>query len=343
NVRDYAGSDVRDYARNGVSDRNLNEKNFNVLQNRFYSEENINKIIGKLKKDEFDEYAEHLKNLRADTSNRFVDFEVSPSFPDLSKLKVTDPDQLDKLRDMKASLLNMTITEKSEDALKKVALTVRSNFEEVVPLYMIREQLSASIRDLNNKLANIENTRFSLGLALKNNTEMLAGLKKVDVTAFDNDESNILLQFDVSGQSQYLPLSYQVQAVESKIVEVQGQINANKANYKYYEDLLSLSARIDTELNDKLSSHQNYTVEQFKSFLTDLVVKIEKQELKDYLASYIKKIENSISASIPVSKTPKTVSILKGTVKKSCIVFAIALVMSVFASFLREGLKKTIT
>ena len=58
------------------------------------------------------------------------------------------------------------------------------------------------------------------------------------------------------------------------------------------------------------------------------------------LASYIKKIENRISVSGPVSETPKISSTAKGTAKKSSVVFVVALMMSVFASFLLEGLKK---
>ena len=340
--RGYARSGLWDNARNDISNWNLNEKNFNVLQSKFYSEGNIKRIVGKLKNNGLDEYAQHIENFKADAS-QFVKFAVSPPFVDISKSNVTNPDQLEKIRDMEALLLNMTIIASPKEGLEKIALAVRNNFEEVMSLYMVQDHLSAGIRNYNNKLADIENTRFSVELAIKNNTDMLGRLKRDDVAKIDKEKNNVAVQFNVGGQSQYLPLSYQIQALESEIVKLQGKINTGTANYKYYEDLLGVNTKIVAELNDKLSSIDEYTIEQFKSFLTDLVVKIEKQELKDYLASYIKKIENSISASIPVSKTPKTVSILKGTVKKSCIVFAIALVMSVFASFLREGLKKTIT
>jgi len=61
--------------------------------------------------------------------------------------------------------------------------------------------------------------------------------------------------------------------------------------------------------------------------------------LKDYLASYIKIIENRISVGIPVSKNPRVYPVAKGTVKKTGIVFAVALMMSIFASFLLEGIK----
>jgi hypothetical protein len=123
-------------------------------------------------------------------------------------------------------------------------------------------------------------------------------------------------------------------------VELQGKINGDAAIHKYYKDLLGLSARMIAELDDKLSSEQSYSIELFKSFLADLISELEKQELKDYLASYIKKIENRISASAPVSENPKIYSIAKGTIKKSAIVFAIASMLSVFAAFLLEGLKQ---
>jgi len=76
------------------------------------------------------------------------------------------------------------------------------------------------------------------------------------------------------------------------------------------------------------------------SYLTELVVSYETKELKDYLASYIKRIENRISISTPVSENPKMYSIAKGTVKKSGLVFVVALMISIFVSFLLEGLKK---
>jgi len=333
--------DVRGDVRDDVGNWNLNEKNFNVLQSRFYSEDNLNRLIGELQTHKLDEYAEKVRNFRADASNKFVKFEVSPLFIDLSKLKVTGPDQLETFRDMKTSLLNMTITGKPKEDFAKTALVIRNNFEEVIPLYLIQEQLSTDIRRYNSRLANIESSKFGLELALQNNTEMLAELKKVDIAALDKKGGDVMLQFDVGGRSQYLPLSYQIQAVESKIVELQGKISGDAAMHKYSKDLLGLSARIIAELNDKLSSEQSYSIELFKSFLADLIGETEKQELTDFLASYIKKIENRISVSAPVSENPKICSIAKGTTKKIAIVFAIAIMLSVFAAFLLEGLKQS--
>ena len=325
--------------RSDASSWNLDQKSFIVLQSRFYSEDNLNRIIYELESSKHDKYAQKIKGFDADKSDEFVDFEALPPFVDLSKLNATEPDSFEKIRDMKAFLLNMTVTGKSLDELGKIALIIRDNFEKVTPLYMIQEQLSTEIRGYNSTLASIESSKYLLELNIKNTSERLAELKKIDVTTLDSQEREVVLQFDVGGQSQYLPLSYQIQAVESKLVDMQGQKKANTANYEYYEDLSILSARIIAELNDKLSSGQVYTIDIFRSFLADLISETEKQELKDHLASYIKKIENRISVSNPISANPKISPIAKGTVRKSGLMFMLALMAAVFVSLISEGLK----
>ncbi len=322
-----------------VNNWDISEKNYRVLCSRFYSEENLNKIIDDLKKNKLDKYAEQIRKASYYEVKKFVKLEVSPPFVDVYGLKVTNPDQLDKLRGMKAFLLDMTMTGKPLKDLGKVALVIRDNFEEVAPLYMINEQLLADIRGYNSRLANIESSKFALELDLKNKTEMLAELKKIDVTTLGKKGGEIVLQFDVGGRSQYLPLPYQVQAIESEIVELQGKLKADVANYKYYKDLLDLNAKVLAELNGKLASDNDYTINLFELFLMGLTSEYKKQELKDYLASYIKKIENRISVGVPVSENPGVYPVAKGTVKKSAIVFVVALLMSVFVSFLLEGVK----
>ncbi len=335
--------DVKGDVRDDIGSWNLNEKNFSVLQSRFYSEDNLNRIINSLQKNHLQEFAQQVKNFKVDALNKFVEFEVSPLFLDISKLEVTDSDQLDKLRDMKAFLLNMTITGKHLDDFGKTTSLIRNNFEEVTPLYMIQEKLSAERRGYNSEMANIESSKFGLELDLNNDTAILARLKKIDVPSVSEKDEKTVLQFDIGGQIEYLPLSYQIHAAESKLVELQAEITTNKANYKYLEDLSVLNEQIISELNAKLSSGQNCTIHHFKTFLMQLIGRVEKQELRDYLASYIKKVENRISISVPVSENPKIDLISRSIVKKSAIVFVVALMLSVFASFLSEGLKKNQT
>ena len=137
----------------------------------------------------------------------------------------------------------------------------------------------------------------------------------------------------------YLPIESQIQTAESKIIQLEEIIKENEEKYKYYKNLLDLNEKLFAEVQNKALS--GYTIQQFRLFLLESVKEVEKEELKDYLSSYAKRIENRIAASIPVTENPGTYAVSKGTAKKSAIVFVIALMISVFAAFLLEGLKKS--
>lgn len=333
--------DVRDDVRDDVSNWNLNEKNYNVLINRFYSEENLNKIINKLRKNGLNEYAELIRNTGngIDALKNLLKLEPVPSYIDLSEIKVTVPEQLEQMQKLKAQLLNMTIVGEPKEDLLKIASVIRSNLENVIPTYMIQERLSANIRTDKTMMADIESNRFSLELTFKKNKSTLEKLKSIKTQTPDKIESDIILQFDVGGRSEYLPIEYQIQTAESRIIQLEETIKENEEKFKYYKNLLTLNEKLSAELKNNISSY--YTIQQFHSFLTELIGSYEAEELKDYLSSYIKRIENRIAASVPVTENPGTYAVSKGTAKKSAIVFAVALMMSVFVALLLEGLKKS--
>jgi hypothetical protein len=322
-VKDQSAYDVKDQGGYDVGNWNLNQNNYKILLGRFYSAENTNKIKAKLQ-----EY-----NLEA------VNFEVWPSYIDLSKAKVKDLTQVEQIRQLKAQLLNMTITGRPKNDIPKIALVIRDNFENIMPAYTVKDQLNAATRRLRTQIAAIEENRANLEFALKTNKAILAKLKNIKTKTPDKSESNVALQFDISGKTEYLPVEYQIQAAESKTIQAGEELVTNEKKYNYYKDLLALNEKLFAELKGKMSSY--YTIQQFHSFLTNVVKDYKDKELVDYLNSYIKKIENRISASAPVTENPKIYAVARGTVKKSAIVFAILLMISVFAAFLLEGIQKS--
>ena len=324
-----------------VSGWNLNERNYNILISRFYSEENLSKIINKLRENGLNKYAELIRNAgnSLDALKNLLKFEPVPSYIDLSKVKVTEPERLMQIRKLTAQLLNMTIVGRPKEDLLKIASVIRSNLENVVPVYLAEEQVNATIRRYRARMADIEENRFELELALKTSGTILTKLKNIRAGTFDKTEGKITLRFDVGVRSEYLPVEYQIQAAESKAIRLEERIVVNEKKYSYYEDLCALNEKLFTEFKNKTFSY--YTIQQFHAFLTDLVDSYKDKELKDYLNSYIKRIENRISASVPVTEKPKVYALDKGTVKKSAIVLAISLMLSIFAAFLLEGLKKS--
>lgn len=191
-------------------------------------------------------------------------------------------------------------------------------------------------------MANIEEARYTLDLELGRKKVTLEKLKKSGSEDLDKLPSDIVLQFDnVGDNSAFLPLSYQTQAAETQIINLEEQIRANKEKYDYSAGLLKLNEKLFSYVKKVMPSYS--TLEQFHSFLTNTLAGYNEnnQQLLDYLKAYIKRIENKIANVIPLVERPKVYPIAKGTVKKSAIVFVIALMISVFAAFLLEGLKKS--
>ena len=333
-VKDQSNYDVANEVLYEMTTRDLNEKNYTMFLNRFFSAENKNKIVTKMQEAGLNKYANRIGEAGL---NNFVTFDISPPYIDLSRIKITELIQLEAVRQLSAQLLNMTIISRSRNDLPKITLVIRDNLENVIPLYIVEEQLNSAARRLRAETSYVKENNFKLELNLKTNKMILDKLKKIKTISSDSKKDNIALQFDLSGKTEYLPVEYQVQAVESKTIQLEENITATKEKDNYYEELLALNEKLFAELKKKTSSY--YTIQQFHSFLSDLVDTYPNNNLKDYLASYINRIENRISVSAPVSENPKISSIAKGTVKKSTIVFAIALMISVFAAFSLEVFK----
>jgi len=326
------------------SNLNLNDKDYEVFLNRFYGVENIDKLVTKLEENGLNKYAKQIKKARArEDLKGFIDFQTLQPYEDLIKSKnvamtVTDPAKLGEILQLKAQLLNMTIIARPKEDIPVIASVVRDNLENLIPVYLVEEELNTAATEWRTKMADIEENKFDLELDLKINRSILAKLKDIKAGTSDENESKITLQFDVGSGGEYLPLGYQIQAAESKIVQLEENIRADREKYNYYKDLLALNEKLSAELKDKASSH--YTIQQFHSFLTNLIDSYNNKKLKGYLNSYIKKVENKISASAPVTENPEVYEVPRGAIKKSAIVFAVSLMMSILIAFLLEGIQK---
>jgi hypothetical protein len=332
--------DVNNLGGNDITSWNYDQTHYNMLIDQFYSQQNIDKIIKKLQENKLDNYAFQLNSVKITQDlKRFISFDVLPSYPDLTRVQITSAAQLEEIRQLQALSLNMTITAKSAENIVKISSVIRENFEQVVPTYLIYKQLIIETRDLKAAMADIEANRFNLELELQTNKSVLEKLKKVTVEPSDDSQGRVSLQLNIGNKSEYLPLTYQKQAEESKIIDIEENIKFGEAKYNYYKAMLELNERLYAELKKNVSSF--YTIGQFQAFLVDLGEQYENKELKDYISSLIKKVENRISTSAPVNASPKIYSIGKNTLKKTMVVFVAAMIISLLAAFLSEGIRKS--
>jgi hypothetical protein len=333
----------RDYKISYTYNIRLDEKTFKTLKDKFYSTENLEKLIGKLQEDGFEKCAKKLAETKtAEGLKAFVSFEISPRYFEAIELsKVKDWGDLEKIQQVRGTLLEMQIESQSREDIRAIASVCRENFEQVIPLYSEKEELSTKTISLKEKMADIEEARYALNLELERKKSTLGKLKESGPEDLGKLPTDLVLQFNnVDSSSAYLPLPYQVQAAETQIINLEEEVRANKENYDYYADLLKLNETLLSYVKEVMPSHS--TLEQFHSFLTQALGKYDQsnEHLLDYLKAYIKRIENKIANVIPLVERPNVYPAAKGTIKKSGIVFAIALMLSVFGAFFLEGLKQ---
>ena len=90
----------------------------------------------------------------------------------------------------------------------------------------------------------------------------------------------------------------------------------------------------------KRKTSAEYTTNHFLSYLYTVLKDIQKDEIKDYLNSYIKNIENLIASKNPITSEPRILPVSKSSLKITAIVFVLSIMIVLFAAFLLEGLKK---
>lgn len=207
-----------------------------VLTSQIYCRENLDKIADRFQKEGLGGHTEYLRN--GGKIDSFLRIEPFPPYIVLSESDITDPGQIRQIQSLKSQQINMTLTAPTRDDLFKIASVIRDNFEKTVPLYSLRREVAQNINFCRTYMADIEANKFEHGLTLAKNRDILASLSKIRSGVSDNGEDNIMLQFDVGQESQYLPLGYQLRAVEAKIIELEKESEVDTINYKYHEQLL---------------------------------------------------------------------------------------------------------
>jgi len=322
----------KDYKLTYLYDIGLTEKNYKTLLDKFYSAENLGKLTAKLKENKLNGYWQEING-----SN--VKLEVSPSYFGNNGAQATDVDKLQKIQEVKGTLLAMTITGRPRKDMEKISSIIRDNFEKVIPIYKTKHELNTTIIDLKTEMADIEERKFDLELELKRKKAISEKLKKMEPADSNKTMDGIVLQFSrVEQSSEYLPLVYQIQATDANIINLEETIRAKQDKYDYYNNLIGLNEKLFSQVKNKVSSY--YTVQEFRSFLANMMGDYTETELVDYLNAYAKRIENMISTNTPVIEKPSVYPVPKGAAKKSTVIFAVLLIITTFVAFLSEAVQQ---
>lgn len=300
---------IRDsYQIQGLSEDKLLEKNSRILLDRFYSKENLDKLAARLRENGFDKYAQGISKTQI-------------------QLDITN------------SLLTLTIIGSPGQDMQRISSIVREDFEKVIPIYTVKEDLSSTIARLKAMMADIKGNSYSLELELGRKRAILKKMKTLPPSDPNKMPGGIILQInEINQSSEYLPLAYQIQATDVNIIDIEETIKANQDKYNYYTNLISLNEKLLNEVKNKISSY--YTIQEFHSFLVNMMGDYTGNELADYLNAYTKRIENMILINTPVIEKPSVYQVPKSAAKKSAVSFAVLLMISTLIAFLLEAVRQ---
>jgi hypothetical protein len=353
----------RRYAATFVYERPLAEREYSVLQQRFYSQENLDKIAARLQEQGLTNYVQKLEQVRTQQSfERLIRFEVAPMYP--RRLQTTDPCTSEKISAFKAKLLSIKVVGDSEEEVAGVSAVVTGNFESILPLYDVRNHLRESLQKLRDDAAKIEGDRFTLSLGLQKEKAKLEKFKALQEPPGEAASGNFTLQFNVettpplfprvrastpkaedlqeffgNNAEKYnfygvLPWSYQIRAAQSKIIDVQETLTNDTEKYNFYLQVLDLDNRLLAKIEESLLTY--YTAQQYLGFLGEQLLACKDQSVADHLKSYIRKTENLVQVNTRAGEKPVVYPMSKGVVKNSALTFILFLMVAMLVAVLLE-------
>ena len=336
----------RRYTATFVYEHPVRESEYNVLVRRFHSLENLAKITGQLRDKGLTSCAQELLDCQTEDSlEKMIRLTASPAYP--RRLQTTDPATSEKIGAVQAQLLSIQITGRSPKDVETIAGVVTDNFEHVLPMYAIRNDLKDLVRRFKVTAADIEDNRFNLDMELQREQARFEKLKALETGQTRSNlkseirdsnapsEDKLVLQFtDVKNTREFLPLSYQVRAVASKIIDLQETIRGNEDKYTYCIGVLELTDKLLSQVEQSILTH--YTTRQFLGFVGEQLPACKDQAQSDYLKSYMRRTENLVFASTRAGISPVIYPVPKHLAGLGVVVLIAALMVTIFAAVVLE-------
>lgn len=308
----------RQYTATFCYERSLTQSEYDVLQRRFHSQGNLDKIIGRLQGQGLTRYVRQVERARTPQSfDKLIALEVSPTYPKL--LQTADPCAYEKIAAFRARLLSVKIVGDSPEEVAGVGAVLTDNIESVLPLYDLRNHLKESLAQLRSDAAQIEDDRPRLSFDLQKETAKLEKLKALAGTTVEAVPSGVIL-----------PLSYEIETAQSRIVDLQETLGSDTQKRDFYVQAMNLDTRFLVQVEDSLLTY--CTAQQYLGFLGEQLLACQDPALGDHLRSYIRKTENVVLASTRVGEKPVVCPVSKDVLRNSILTFVLFLMVMMFAA-----------
>lgn len=322
------------YSTTFVYEYPVTETTYEVLLHRFYSSENLRRIIGRLRESGVEDYAEKLNRARTERAlQKLIQFETLPALP--KRVPTTDPAISERITVFEPQLISIEITGYSKEGVSTVADIVTDSFENVLPVYDARNALTESIRELKSLAAEIEENRFRLALEIQQEKTRLEQLSNALAQTAEVPQGDVVIELtDAQGNQEFLPLTYQVRAARSKIIDLQEEADGEQRKYEYYLAVLDFDGSALEKIDESIPAY--YTIQQFVDYLGKRLAQIDDEALADHIQSSIRKMENLASVGRRVSRQPVIYPVSKHVAVRSVLTLLVFVMVMTFAAVVLE-------
>ncbi len=313
----------------------LRPKEFRNLTARFYSAPNLQWFGHRLQERQMPDLALAMIHASVDKSGSRgpVRLEVWPKTGEVESGR-SSTDEIQKMVQSSSELLLVQVSADSKEKVAALGEIVRENMENVLVLHDIINALLQAVSETRSRMAEVEENRFTRDLALSRQKSTLERLKQLEQLP-TVDGGAIALQFSLVGQTEFLPLSFHISSTEKNIVELEEQARWDAQTYEYHRNLLGVQNDLLGAATSVLQSSRS--PEEFVRYVSQEAQDQPTAEIRDYLAAYMKRLENRVSTRAPVTELPSVRRTTAGRLRTMGVIMSACLIAFIGAAFVAEA------
>lgn len=333
----------RDYEASLQYPLSLDALELKKLTDRFFSGENLSRLIRNMEAGGLTSIPRILRQAESPRQlHRYLHLSATPDWIDYANkknlrlsLERSWAENVEKLEELTAKMVDIGILGRPREELAAAIGFIRYNFEKELPLYRVSDDLAEQIGLMNEKLAKLQRNRMVLLLSLRRSEKILEKLKAIPAlkTSVAGDYKLNLNFGDLNKESQFLPLSLQVQYYETEVARLGEIIAAEDRELQYDNQIQVMLKSMYEELSARLTA--DYDLDAFQAFLRQKQRTAASREERDFHDAYLKEIENHGLELVPLVRQTRSAPVAKGTVKTTAFVFCILLLLSLVTIALR--------
>lgn len=309
----------------------LNEDKKEILLGKFFSKTNKSEIISAFQKELPKDFHKVSMKLQGKKLEEFVYFSVSPLYPQLSRIKFSNYEQLKRFQNGEASLLRLTVIGIPEQNISKASEIIRRNFENIIFIYSEQKRLKNIMESLEIEIHSAMEMQVDIKAKMVSEKLLYSSLKELGQEYLFDQDKTLSVHPGSEGDSRYFPIEYQLRASKIKLIEQGVEFDKAVRQKALCVELRKLFEEITEKMNKNISS--KISTDDYLAMVKELSKDLDEQKA-DLFDLYFNNGQAMFSP-VPIYDSPGIIKIDKGILKKGGVFFFVLLMILSWVSIFR--------